>query len=341
MALAVFGLRLTQAVLLRGLVGVGGFVPSSVLEAAGHRPGTMTVVFGPNGFFGLGYLTSNDAEGGNEKDDGKSRLAVSCPGPVSGWWSTFSSSDPYPYPPADSTSDSIKPTEFNRDLAISSLQARHGHWTHPVVGAVLSYISEKGKDSTTVSSSGTSTSEMRAVDAVYPTYTTPELPQWSAHGRAVLVGDAAHALQPSSGQGACQAMEDAEALGLLLAHHMGQTGVVKSSVSVHGALETALLQYENMRKPRVHEIYARSQRMSQMKADMGVVMEWIIYFLIYVMSESTCFDIGSEFGHSSPVVDADGLCVVAAWFRDDYNEKLFNYNLPAEVERVIRERQGG
>lgn len=41
------------------------------------------------------------------------------------------------------------------------------------------------------------------------------------------------------------------------------------------------------------------------------------------------------------VASANILCLVAAWFRDDYNEKLFNYNLPAEVERVIREGQGG
>ena len=33
------------------------------------------------------------------------------------------------------------------------------------------------------------------------------------HGRAILIGDAAHAMLPTQGQGASQAIEDAEALG--------------------------------------------------------------------------------------------------------------------------------
>ncbi|KAL3471167.1 hypothetical protein BJX99DRAFT_250646 [Aspergillus californicus] len=40
------------------------------------------------------------------------------------------------------------------------------------------------------------------------------LPTWH-HGRAILIGDAAHAMLPTQGQGASQAIEDAEALGAL------------------------------------------------------------------------------------------------------------------------------
>jgi 2-polyprenyl-6-methoxyphenol hydroxylase-like FAD-dependent oxidoreductase len=43
-------------------------------------------------------------------------------------------------------------------------------------------------------------------------YDRPPVKHWSA-GRVTLVGDAAHPMTPNQGQGACQALEDAVALG--------------------------------------------------------------------------------------------------------------------------------
>jgi 2-polyprenyl-6-methoxyphenol hydroxylase-like FAD-dependent oxidoreductase len=43
-------------------------------------------------------------------------------------------------------------------------------------------------------------------------YDRPPLRRWSV-GRVTLLGDAAHPMTPSQGQGACQALEDAVALG--------------------------------------------------------------------------------------------------------------------------------
>lgn len=54
---------------------------------------------------------------------------------------------------------------------------------------------------------------------VWPFYTIPRLPNWTSQGhrRVVILGDAAHAIPPTTGQGASQAFEDVLSLALLLA----------------------------------------------------------------------------------------------------------------------------
>ncbi|KAI0100583.1 FAD dependent oxidoreductase [Nemania sp. FL0031] len=53
---------------------------------------------------------------------------------------------------------------------------------------------------------------------VWPFYTIPRLSNWtsSKHQRVVILGDAAHAIPPTTGQGASQAFEDVMSLALLL-----------------------------------------------------------------------------------------------------------------------------
>lgn len=52
---------------------------------------------------------------------------------------------------------------------------------------------------------------------IWPFYVIPKLPSWSSDARrGLLVGDAAHALPPSSGQGISQAVEDVVMLAMLL-----------------------------------------------------------------------------------------------------------------------------
>ena len=53
------------------------------------------------------------------------------------------------------------------------------------------------------------------IDRHYPIYDMPELPRWSA-GRVLLMGDAAHAVAPHSGQGASLAIEDGVVLAACL-----------------------------------------------------------------------------------------------------------------------------
>ncbi|WP_230858658.1 FAD-dependent oxidoreductase [Actinoplanes aureus] len=69
--------------------------------------------------------------------------------------------------------------------------------------------------------------------------------------RVVLVGDAAHAVAPSSGQGASMALEDAVVLGYSLLEHR--------------ALPEALAAYETVRRPRVEKVVAHGRRSSNTK----------------------------------------------------------------------------
>ena len=69
------------------------------------------------------------------------------------------------------------------------------------------------------------------------------LPRWS-EGRVALLGDAAHAMTPNMGQGACQAIEDA----VVLAH----------CLSAHASVAAALADYEARRKPRARRFVTRS-----------------------------------------------------------------------------------
>jgi FAD-dependent urate hydroxylase len=84
-------------------------------------------------------------------------------------------------------------------------------------------------------------------DALGPwnTYDLPRVPVWRA-GRTVLVGDAAHAASPSSGQGASMAIEDAVTLGRCLgARH---------------EVPAALADYERARRGRVEKVVAFGKR---------------------------------------------------------------------------------
>lgn len=69
-------------------------------------------------------------------------------------------------------------------------------------------------------------------------------------GRAVLVGDAAHAMTPNLGQGACQALEDAVTLASCL----------KSSRDVR----TALAKYDSLRRPRSQRVWKQSRQAGRM-----------------------------------------------------------------------------
>jgi 2-polyprenyl-6-methoxyphenol hydroxylase-like FAD-dependent oxidoreductase len=81
-------------------------------------------------------------------------------------------------------------------------------------------------------------------------YDLPEIPTWSK-GRIVLIGDAAHATSPSSGQGASIAIESAIQLARCL----------RDAPTLHEALSA----YEILRRPRVRRIIAAGHKTDSTK----------------------------------------------------------------------------
>lgn len=90
----------------------------------------------------------------------------------------------------------------------------------------------------------------------WPNYEMPSLPTWHK-GSVCLIGDAAHAMLPSAGQGASMAMEDAVVLAKCLRDRKNPT--------------EAFAAFEERRKDRVEKVAKNAQRNSNRKAPSNVV----------------------------------------------------------------------
>ena len=94
---------------------------------------------------------------------------------------------------------------------------------------------------------------IRASDQIvgpWNTWDLPRVPVWR-DDRTILVGDAAHAVSPSSGQGASMAIEDAVTLGRCL--------------RARAELGAALGDYERLRRGRVEKVVAYGKRSGSTK----------------------------------------------------------------------------
>jgi 2-polyprenyl-6-methoxyphenol hydroxylase-like FAD-dependent oxidoreductase len=98
----------------------------------------------------------------------------------------------------------------------------------------------------------------------------PGLPGWSV-GRTILIGDAAHAVAPHSGQGASMALEDAQLLAKLLGNSQGV------------ALERVFADFERKRRPRTDKVIALGRRNAQRKEMMSPVAYWIQQQMIRIL----------------------------------------------------------
>lgn len=224
-------------------------MPSSLLTTTGSVPGEVGMVFGAEGFFGYGYSSSAPTEPAHYL----SHLPVR-PGPEAVWWSTYEL-------PICNEGHGVDREDIRRQLI-----ARHSHWENATVRKIIQNVK---------------------IDTIWPTWTTPQLPTWERDG-LVLVGDSAHTLQPSSGQGTSQALEDCEAFVLLLSHYLGE-GYLKpgatQTLTETDAREIAAKKYVDMRIPRLAMIYDRSQKMGNMKRKMGWMREMLLYLVLWLLGK--------------------------------------------------------
>ncbi|KAI1179960.1 FAD/NAD(P)-binding domain-containing protein [Nemania sp. FL0916] len=185
------------------------------------------------------------------------------------WWSTYSLRE---------CPDDWR--KIDKDDVRNELQKRHLGWQNTPIQDIVRDVK---------------------VDGLWPTFITPLLPTWEK-GSCVLVGDAAHALQPSSGQGASMALEDCETLALLL-HHYAQEDPVSGATK-------AAKQYSDLRRPRLDGVFKKAQQLAGMKQDMSVFQEMLMYFFVWLM----------------------------AWLKvtENYNRNLNAYDVPTEVSNAIK-----
>ena len=95
------------------------------------------------------------------------------------------------------------------------------------------------------------------------------LPTWHTE-RVLLIGDAAHAVSPNSGQGVSLAAEDASLLGLLLSRMACPPAEIFEK-------------FEQMRKGRVEKIVERGRKGKNNKTEVGPLRERIRNFFIWIM----------------------------------------------------------
>ena len=140
------------------------------------------------------------------------------------WWSN----QPQEMPPTREELKSVPKDELRRNLI-----ALHGDWQNPIRQLIEQ------------------TDEVQRI-AIYE---IPSLSTWHK-GRAVLIGDAAHAMATSAGQGASQALEDTIALARLLRDEPGP-------------MQNAFPAFEEQRRPRAEKVSAISRRNSERKKTLG------------------------------------------------------------------------
>lgn len=105
------------------------------------------------------------------------------------------------------------------------------------------------------------------------------------YGRVVLIGDAAHAMVPTMGQGANSSLEDGACVGLLIAR----------PVNEGATLQSALDQFDALRRPRTQKIAHQFQRAGQIGAHLqGRISIAVRNTLIKMVPAGSALKVGSS-----------------------------------------------
>jgi 2-polyprenyl-6-methoxyphenol hydroxylase-like FAD-dependent oxidoreductase len=120
----------------------------------------------------------------------------------------------------------------------------------------------------------------------YPIYDILTQPIWHS-GSIVLLGDAVHAVSPSSGQGASLAMEDA--------------GILAKCLRDMPDLESAFSHYESLRRERVERVIAFARRLGQHKAAANPLQIWMRDLILPLFLKANANDTALDWLYSYPL----------------------------------------
>jgi 2-polyprenyl-6-methoxyphenol hydroxylase-like FAD-dependent oxidoreductase len=199
------------------------------------------------------------------------------------WWSTCQADDV----PANRK---LSPTEMKKQLV-----ERHGSWNDPNIQDII---------------------ETSDVSQIYPVWTTPLLPHWGVDG-LLVVGDAAHALQPTSGQGSSQALEDARCLSLLLSKFLSEHLAKPEKLSLQQAIELSIKAQYEVRSPRIKRIVDRTKMMADRKREQTVVEEMTLCFFLWFIGK----------------VPSAGKMLIG-----DVNQELYYWDMDGLVDEAVKKQ---
>ncbi|KAG9314562.1 FAD/NAD(P)-binding domain-containing protein [Chiua virens] len=190
-----------------------------------------------------------------------------------GWWTTHEAPD-----------RSREEWKVPKQQALREIRERYSAWAFPIPQLIAA--------------AEASNEEL----FVWPVFQVRKLEHWHSR-RTILIGDAAHAMPPHSGQGASQALEDAGYLAYLLRKQLES-----AAPSVPGAntldWTSTLATFLKNRQPRVQRIVDEANRRGGQKKEHSVVghfiKTWIMRILFFFMSESSGDD---WFGYKVPGID--------------------------------------
>jgi hypothetical protein len=154
--------------------------------------------------------------------------------------------------------------------------------------------------------------QTEAIDTVYPIFYMPDLSSWGRDG-CVLVGDAAHAMTPATGQGGSQAFEDGLTLGLLLGRFLEVRG---GDRDVAAAVGESIRGLYDIRAKHVHEIKRAGLAIKEPTRPWSWGTTLAIYGFYFVMTK-------------------------VKWLRGLFEEPVYPAHLfdaKGEVERYVAER---